>query len=81
MVCMNRDCDDELPPCNDGWDYIPSYKQGDIVMKNGKPYCYDGSKWNPMTKYTDIKSYIGNCPNCGAPMKNHKCEYCGTERR
>lgn len=20
-----------------------------------------------------------NCPNCGAPLKNGKCEYCGTE--
>ena len=19
-----------------------------------------------------------NCPNCGAPIKGHKCEYCGT---
>ena len=21
-----------------------------------------------------------NCPNCGAPMKNGNCEYCGTEK-
>ena len=21
-----------------------------------------------------------NCPNCGAPLKNGKCEYCGTEQ-
>ena len=20
-----------------------------------------------------------NCPNCGAPMKGGRCEYCGTE--
>lgn len=20
-----------------------------------------------------------NCPNCGAPLSNGKCEYCGTE--
>lgn len=20
-----------------------------------------------------------NCPNCGAPMKGSRCEYCGTE--
>lgn len=20
-----------------------------------------------------------NCPNCGAPLKDGKCEYCGTE--
>lgn len=20
-----------------------------------------------------------NCPNCGAPLKGNKCEYCGTE--
>lgn len=22
-----------------------------------------------------------NCPNCGAPMKNGICEYCGTEKQ
>lgn len=22
---------------------------------------------------------ITNCPNCGAPLKGGKCEYCGTE--
>ena len=21
-----------------------------------------------------------NCPNCGAPLKSGKCEYCGTEK-
>ena len=21
-----------------------------------------------------------NCENCGAPLKNGKCEYCGTEQ-
>lgn len=21
---------------------------------------------------------ITNCKNCGAPLKSHKCEYCGT---
>lgn len=21
-----------------------------------------------------------NCPNCGHPFKNKKCEYCGTEK-
>jgi hypothetical protein len=31
-----------------------------------------------MTKTTPVQ-YITNCPNCGAPMKNHKCIYCGTE--
>ena len=30
------------------------------------------------TKTTPVQ-YITNCPNCGAPMKNHKCIYCGTE--
>ena len=27
----------------------------------------------------EIKKYVTNCPNCGAPMTNHKCIYCGTE--
>lgn len=21
---------------------------------------------------------MSNCPNCGAPIKSHQCEYCGT---
>ena len=25
------------------------------------------------------KRYLTNCPNCGAPLKSHKCEYCGSE--
>ena len=25
------------------------------------------------------KSAVTNCPNCGAPLHGHKCDYCGTE--
>lgn len=25
------------------------------------------------------KPKYANCPNCGAPMYNNKCDYCGSE--
>ena len=28
---------------------------------------------------TNCKSTAMNCKNCGAPMKGHICEYCGSE--
>jgi hypothetical protein len=27
----------------------------------------------------ELKLPITNCVNCGAPVHNHKCEYCKTE--
>lgn len=26
-----------------------------------------------------MKHSTTNCPNCGAPLHGHKCDYCGTE--
>jgi hypothetical protein len=27
-----------------------------------------------------MKHSTTNCPNCGAPLHGHKCDYCGTEQ-
>lgn len=42
-------------------------------------------KWIHITKYSECKTIaakdnknIINCRNCGAPVRSHICEYCGT---
>ena len=73
------------------YDKIPELElrcRGDLIVVNNNTYMYTGEKWEelgstinepvwetPKSQFT----YFHNCPNCGAPMKNHKCSYCGTE--
>ena len=63
------------------------YNYGSVCTYKGEMLMFDGNDWHTLgsvglhmieTKTTPVK-YITNCPNCGAPMKNHKCIYCGTE--
>ena len=63
------------------------YNYGSVCTRNGEVWVFDGQAWHSLGSTeshmikTETKSihYIVNCPNCGAPMKNHKCIYCGTE--
>ena len=53
-------------------------------------YVFIGNEWTPIG-YTDIPTYSTlaafdlpkesptNCKNCGAPLHNGKCNYCGSE--
>lgn len=60
---------------------------GDVVYKadTGQTLLYDGQAWQnlgtfddePVEKPTKI-TYPSNCKNCGAVLKSHVCEYCGT---
>ena len=39
--------------------------------------------WKKVKTYIDIKTELAekkqvNCPNCGAPITDTKCPYCGT---
>lgn len=63
-----------------------TYNYGDAVVLDGIVCIYDGrGNWQELGDCPnfsepkhEIKQYI-NCPNCGAPMHNHHCDYCGTE--
>ena len=60
------------------------YEYGAICTRYGKIWAFDGCNWNQISEFqidmcNEVKEYAINCPNCGAPMKNHKCIYCGTE--
>ena len=60
------------------------YDYGAITMRNGEAWIYTGSTWECLgvsnsLETNEVKEYVTNCPNCGAPMRNHKCMYCGTE--
>lgn len=66
-------------------------KKGDIVItdENDAAYIYTGSDWNLLSTsivddrcikepvYRELLPQICKC--CGAPLHNHKCEYCGVE--
>lgn len=64
-------------------------KEGHIVItaEDNISYIYTGNDWNLLT--TDIGYYEQEptyrkllpqiCKCCGAPLHNHKCEYCGVE--
>ena len=71
-------------------EYDPSisYNYGDITIRHGDSWIFDGKDWcelgivhefTPSYEATTTLEYKTNCPNCGAPMTNHKCKYCGTE--
>lgn len=67
-------------------EYDPNifYNYGDIVIRYDQEWIFDGSTWECLNissslETNEVKEYMTNCPNCGAPMHNHKCVYCGTE--
>ena len=64
------------------------YNYGDITIRHGDAWIFDGKDWHELGISNELPSsyetaatleYKTNCPNCGAPMTNHKCKYCGTE--
>ena len=61
---------------------------GDIAIAadSCKTYMYIDSAWTPLetgseTIYEPINplNTLTNCPNCGAPVKDDICPYCGTK--
>ena len=61
---------------------------GDMVLdKLGRSFVYTGYEhgWaliepynSPVKEEKVVVPKMTNCPNCGAPIKGHKCEYCDT---
>ncbi len=48
-------------------------------VPSGQVLCVvDNSNLN-WSNIPSNESYPANCPNCGAPLHNGNCEYCGTE--
>ena len=39
----------------------------------------DGSTYSDTNSALKMKPHPTNCVNCGAVLKDYKCEYCGTE--
>lgn len=60
---------------------------GDIWLCEDNEYAWVGSEWLPLGKIGEDKPLEDKplvakiCTRCGAPLKGHKCEYCGTEYR
>lgn len=67
-------------------------KLGNIAIDNKTGLCsiYSDNSWidiatticntsyfEPKVEYRELKPSICSC--CGAPLRNNKCEYCGTE--
>lgn len=67
------------------YDITKTYLLGDMcVGENNKVYIYTAnSEWTEVadTEDDEKSSYIlpKICSRCGAPLKNHICEYCGTK--
>lgn len=66
------------------YDSSKYYEYGDVCIRNGGLYIYSGFNWHSLgleeeAIHERTLKYITNCPNCGAPMQNHRCAYCGTE--
>lgn len=61
-----------------------TYTLGDICIdENNNTYVYSNIGWetlyeNDLNIKTSIKILPKICSRCGAPLKNHICEYCGT---
>ena len=67
-------------------EYDPNifYDYGAITIRHGENWIFNGSTWERLgmsasLETNEVKEYVTNCPNCGAPMRSHKCMYCGTE--
>lgn len=63
-----------------------NYNYGDVCLIGESLYIFDGKRdWTELgicserTNSAPKMKFITNCPNCGAPMQNHRCVYCGTE--
>lgn len=56
---------------------------GDVVYAVDTGLCYinDGESYVEIggtgADYSELPS-VTNCPNCGAPLSSHHCEYCGS---
>lgn len=50
-----------------------------IYTNNGKFERLESYNGIPITQHQKIKPHPTNCVNCGAVLKDYKCEYCGTE--
>ena len=55
------------------------YNYGDVCLRENEIWVYNSKEWFCLGEENPQLKYITNCPNCGAPMTNHKCAYCGTE--
>ena len=58
---------------DDGWVSIDSDKE------HQDEYTYTKAEIDAMFETADIKNPPSNCKNCGAPLTDGKCDYCGTE--
>ena len=61
------------------------YSMGDIVINDGKVYCYVNSEWVLMSSFdgeepVEKHAPITECPHCGASVDPYlrKCSYCGS---
>ena len=68
-------------------DYDPNrfYDYGAVCIRHNGIWMFNGRDWYQISECqtntsNKIKRNITNCPNCGAPLHNNKCMYCGTER-
>lgn len=65
------------------------YSVGDIIYSNSNRGVYlytSNNEFERLESYNDtdsstlkMKPHPTNCVNCGAVLKDYRCEYCGTE--
>ena len=53
-------------------EFFQAYDDGLITANTVRELC---SNVQPIHRDISVQT---NCPNCGAPITSHKCEYCGT---
>ena len=51
-----------------------------FVQNTLSPAAHFVGDYDQTNTFNKIKKNVTNCPNCGAPLHNNKCVYCGTER-
>ena len=62
------------------------YKTGDVcIFDDNEIYMYIDNKWDKVSSICDNEKEIKEveilpkiCSRCGAPLRYHICEYCGT---
>lgn len=61
--------------------YDTATRETYLYTNNGKfeQLCSGGSIYNDTDSALKMKPHPTNCVNCGAVLKDYKCEYCGTE--